>query len=234
MTRSISSMPAFSRSLLRERRASGQQLVQEHAQRVDVAPRVDVELIDLGLLGRHVLQRADDGSESGDERLLGQRLTGRLGHAEVDHLWHGFAIVESDEHVGGFEIAMNDPLLVRVLNGVADGDEEFEPLPRRQSAFIAILGNWHPLDEVHDEVRPARGGGSGIQHAGDVGVIHQRQGLAFGLEAGDDLPGVHTGFDQLHRDQTLDRFALLGEVDRAHAALADELDDLVGANHGAA
>ena len=35
--------------------------------------------------------------------------------------------------------------------------------------------------------RPAVGG-AGVEDRGDVGVVHQRQGLPLGLEAGDDLP----------------------------------------------
>ncbi len=63
-------------------------------------------------------------------------------------------------------------------------------------------------------------------------MIHQGQGLPLGLEAGDDLLGVHAGFDELDGDQSLDRLGLLGHPDRAHAAFADRLDQLVGADDG--
>ena len=56
-------------------------------------------LVDLGLLGRHVLQRADDLAEAGEQRLLGERLPGRLGHAEVDDFGHRLAVVERDQHI---------------------------------------------------------------------------------------------------------------------------------------
>ena len=39
------------------------------------------------------------------------------------------------------------------------------------------------VDQLHHEVGPARVGGSAVEHVGDVGVVHQRQGLPFGLEA---------------------------------------------------
>ena len=70
----------------------------------------------------------------------------------------------------------------------------------------------------------------GLQHAGDVGVVHQGQGLPLGLEPGDDLPGVHPGLDELDGHQPLDRLGLLGHPDRAHAAFADLLNQLVGAD----
>ena len=156
MTRSISSMPAFSSSLLRERRAAGQQFVEQHAQRVDVAAGVDVELVELGLLRAHVLQRADDRAEAGVQRLLGQLLPGRLGHAEVDHLGHRPVVVQRDQHVGRLDVAMDDALLMGVLDRLADGDEQFQPLPRRQVVLVAVLGDRHALDQFHDEVAAGR------------------------------------------------------------------------------
>src|SRR3712207_7349096 len=43
-----------------ERERAGEQLVQHHAQRVDVGARVDVQPAGQRLLGAHVLGRADD------------------------------------------------------------------------------------------------------------------------------------------------------------------------------
>ena len=61
-------------------------------------------------------------------------------------------------------------------------------------------------------------------------MVHQSQGLPLRLEAGNYLPGVHAGLDELDRDQALDRFGLLGHPDRAHAALADLFEQLVRAD----
>jgi hypothetical protein len=71
-----------------ERRHARQQFVQQHAQRVDVRPRVDVGRA-FGLLGAHVLGRADELEVLGEERLVGEAPAGRaggLGDAEVDDL----------------------------------------------------------------------------------------------------------------------------------------------------
>jgi len=62
---------------------------------------------------------------------------------------------------------------------------------------------------------------------GDVGMVHNRQGLALGLEAGDHLLRVHTELDDLQRHPPADGLLLLGEVDNGEAALADLLQDLV-------
>src|SRR5207248_8867740 len=50
------------------------------------------------------------------------------------------------------------------------------------------------------------------------------------LETRGDLPRVHAGFDDFHRDEALDRLGLLGHPDRPHAAFADLLDQLIRAH----
>ena len=197
------------------------------------APRVDVERAHLGLLGAHVFERADHRAELGEHRLFGQPLVDRLGDAEVDHLGHGLAVVERHQHVRRLDVAVDDPLLMGVLDRLADGDEQLQPLLRREVIAVAVLGDRHALDQLHHEVRAAGVGGAGVEDAGDVGVVHHRQGLAFGLEAGDDLPRVHARLDDLERHLASDRLLLLGHEDGAHAALADLLEELVRADHRA-
>ena len=53
---------------------------------------------------------------------------------------------------------------------------------------VAVLGDRDALDQLHDEVRPAVGGRPGVEHLGDVRVVHQGQGLPLGLEPGQHLP----------------------------------------------
>ena len=219
--------------LAAQRRAAREQLVQEHAQRVDVAAGVDAQGAHLRLLRAHVFQRADQGAVLREQRPLGQLLLGRLGHAEVDHLGHRLAVVERDHDVGRLDVAVDDPLLVGVLDRLADRHEQLQPLPRRQVVVVAVLGDRHAVDQLHDEVGPAPRGGPGVEDAGDVDMIHHCQGLPLGLEAGDDLPAVHPRLDDLERDPAPYRLGLLGHVDRAHAALADPLEEFVGPDHGA-
>ena len=51
-----------------------QQFVEQHAERVDVAARVDVQAAHLRLLRTHVGRRADELLELREERLVGQPL----------------------------------------------------------------------------------------------------------------------------------------------------------------
>ena len=43
--------------------------------------------------------------------------------------------------------------------------------------FVAILGDGDALDQFHDEVGPAALGRAAVQHLGDMGMVHQGQGL---------------------------------------------------------
>ena len=67
--------------------------------------------------------------------LLGQLLADRLGHAEVDDLGHRLAVVQRHQHVGRLDVAVDDPLLVGVLHGLADRDEQLQPLAWIESWF---------------------------------------------------------------------------------------------------
>ena len=86
------------------------------------------------------------------------------------------------------------------------------------------------MDQFHHEVGSARVGGAAVEHLGDVRVVHQRQGLPLGLEAGDHLAGVHARLDDLQGHLAADRLLLLGHVDHAHAPFADLLQQLVAAD----
>ena len=55
-----------------KRRLAGEQFVEQHAQRVDVAARVNVQPAHLRLFRTHVGRRADELFERGEQRLVGQ------------------------------------------------------------------------------------------------------------------------------------------------------------------
>ena len=125
---------------------------------------------------------------------------------------------------------MNDSFLVRALDGLADLNEKLDALLGRKAVLVAKLGDGDALHQFHDEVRPSGVGGAAIEHLGDVGMVHQGQGLALGLEAGHDLFGVHPQLDDFQGHAAADRFLLLGHIDHPHAAFADLLQQLVAAN----
>ena len=112
---------------------------------------------------------------------------------------------------------MDDPLLMGVLHGLTDGEEQLQALPRRQPVLVAEVCDRHALDQLHDEVRPAALGGAGVEHLGDVRVVHPGEGLALLLEAGDQAGGIEARPDQLEGDAPLHRLELVGDPDRGLA-----------------
>ena len=121
-----------------------------------------------------------------------------LGHAKVDHLGHRPTVVLGDQHIRRLDIAVDDALLMSVLDGMADRQEQFQSFAGIQAIFVAVAGDRLALDQFHDEVRPAAEKGdrnllperpfecfaqkvpvpffstdcSRVQHPGDVGMIH--------------------------------------------------------------
>ncbi len=212
-----------------EGQSAGEQLVEDHAERVDVGAGVDVDAGHLRLFGRHVLEGADELTQLRVQGPLRQVLVRRLGHTEVDDLGDRPVLLDGDEDVGGFEVAVDHGLVVGVFDAVADVDEELQPVLGREPVLVAVGRDGVALDVLHDEVGPTLRSLAGIEHLRDAGVIHERECLSFDLETGDDLFGVHSRSDQLEGDLAAG-LLLLGQPDLAHAALTDLLQEPIGSD----
>ena len=217
----------------REGCGSSEEFVEKHAQGVNVGSCVDVESAHFRLFRTHIGRGAYHLGVVGEQGLFGKFLVGRLGDAEVDDLGDGIAVVQGDHDVGGFDITVNDAFLMGVLDGLTNGDEEFQAFLGRQFVFVAILGDGDAPDQFHHEKGTAVVGGPGVEDFGDVGGIHHGQGLTFRFETGDDLFGVHAQLDDLQGHLAGDRFSLFGHVNGAHTTLTDTLEHFVSSDHGA-
>jgi hypothetical protein len=145
---------------------------------------------------------------------------------------------------------------MRVLDGLADGNEQFEAFAGGELVFVAEFRERLAFDEFHDEVRAASAQmrsaltpnpspirwervvgnrvrvfrATTVEHLGDVWMIHECQRLTFGLEARNDLPRIHAELDDFQRHAAANRFFLFGHIDDTHAAFADLLKQFVAAN----
>ena len=120
-----------------------------------------------------------------------------------------------------------------VLHRCTNRHEQVQAVFSAQLVLIAVLGDGNAPDQLHHEIRSAGLGGAGVEDAGDVFVLHHRQRLPLGLEARDDLLGVHPQLDDLQRDAAADGMNLLGHEDDAEAALADLFQELVASDRDA-
>ena len=213
-----------------EGQVAGEEQVERDPQAVDVRPRVHVEHGSLELLRAHEGGGADDLAHVGHERLVGQPPVHGLGDAEVDDLGDGLAVLDRDEDVRGLEVAVDDALLVRVLHGLAHLDEELHPLPGVEPLPVGVVGDGHAADQLHHEVRPPAFRHPRVVDAGDAGVVHEGEGLALGVEAGQHLLRLHAELDDLEGHPPRDGLGLLRVIDDAHAPLAQDLQEAVGAD----
>ncbi len=122
---------------------------------------------------------------------------------------------------------MDDPFLMRVLHRLADIGEKGDALRRGEPLLVAVVGDLYPAHQLHDKEGPPERRGPGVEDLGDVRVIHHRQRLPLLLEAGDDLLRVHAHLEDFQGHAPPHRLLLLGHPDRAKAALADLLEQLV-------
>ena len=165
----------------------------------------------------------------GEERLLGQLLVGGFGDAEVDHLRHGHAVVQCDQDVRRLDVAVDDALLVGVLDGLADLDEQFQPLAAESFALsqYSVIGTpWtSSMTKYGRPVSVAPASSTLAMLGWSISASAWRSASKRAMTC----LRVHAQLDDLEGDLAADRLVLLGHVDHAHAAFADLLQQLVRA-----
>lgn len=95
------------------------------------------------MLRAHVLKRSDQSTERGEHRPLSKIFARRFRHTEVDDFRYRTIIVQRDQYIARFYVAMDNPFLVRLLNGLTYRDDQFDPLANGKLVFIAELGDRH-------------------------------------------------------------------------------------------
>ena len=93
--------------------------------------------------------------------------------------------------------------------------------------LVAVIRDANSPNQFHREKGPARISRAGVEHLGNVGMIHHGQRLPLGLEPGDHLLGVHAQLDDLERHTPADRLGLLRDIDYTTTTFTDPLQQLV-------
>ena len=208
-------------------------LEENGAQSEDVRPRVRVPA--LQLLGRHVLKRPEDRALARQLGLRGQRGEGavragrrhRFRQPEVEQLHAGLR----QHDVAGLQVAVNDPLAVRLVERVGDLRAVAQHLLGRQRPLGQARGERLAFEKLHDQVVDLALAADVVQSA-DVRVGQRRDRLRLALEAFAQLRVVRERRRQdLDRDRAPEaRVPRL--VDLSHPPGADGRLDLVGAETG--
>jgi len=152
-----------------------------------------------------------------------------FGQAEVEHLHRA---IRADLDVGGLQVAMDDPLLVRGFQRLGDLLRNGERLIDGNRAAGDALRQVVALDEFHHDCGEVRGLLEAVNRR-DVGMVERREHFGFPLEARQTIriAGQRRGqhFDR-HRPLQV---AVGLAIHFAHPACADRRGDLVDAETGA-
>ncbi len=126
-----------------ERHLTGEQLVEDDAERVHVCRRGNGPAT--RLLGREVVARAEDRARLRDAVLDVERAC----DAKVRNLR---VAVARQQNVLRLHVAMHEPVLVRVRETVGDFERELDRAPHRQrSGSVEQLLQGFALDELEDD-----------------------------------------------------------------------------------
>ena len=201
--------------VLDERLLAREHLIQQDAEREDVAARV--ELVAEHLLGRHVRGRADTGAGLGE---IAEAVVAR--DAEVHHL---HATRARDHDVRRLDVAMHDAAVVHVVECASDlhRDDRRDVVgkPTALVEQVVEVGALHVLH--HDEQRAALV--VEVVDVDDVLVLEHREALGLALEPLDDVFFDRGGrLECLDRDRATQR-VLDRLVNHRHSTGSDLFDD---------
>ncbi len=239
-----------------KRRPAGQLFVKQRTQGIDVCGRTDLLGLAAGQLGCHVAGRAEDRASLRQAlaafQALGQPEVRDFGL--VRGAWsvvtgprfftasgvtapppaarattgraaaHAFPAHQQD--IGGFEVAVNDALLMRVVDGAGQGLGQLGGGPSGLRHAVDVVRQGAAFHKFHGE-KGAVLVAAHLENLHDIRMTHLGNGLGFIQEAHELLgPGIFAGQYHLQGDEAVER-QLPRLVDDAHAAPAQLLEDLI-------
>ena len=102
--------------------------------------------------------------------------------------------------------------------------EQLDAFQDVEAVLVAIAGERQSFNQLHHEVGLSAFGRIGGEHPRDAAVAHGGERPSLQLEPRYDLAAVHSQLDDLQRHLAPHRLHLLGDVDRSHAALAEDVE----------
>ena len=193
-----------------------------------------VEFFAAQLLGRHVGHGADRGAGTGEIEAggIGEGLriaaggaggAGDLRQTEVENL--GVAAV-GDENVRGLDVAMDDSLAVRGIEGVGHFDRQGEQaLELHRPALDQVLQGLAAEALHHDEEMAIVL--ADFVDGADVGMVQRRSGAGFAAEAFESLGILGSIVGKKLQGDEAAELRVFRFVNHSHAAAAEQFNDAV-------
>ena len=167
--------------------------------------------------------------ESAWPALAGESRLHSFRQAEVQDL---HCPVRTHLDVRRFQIAVDDPLLVRRFEGLGDLPRDRQRFVQRNGTFSDAVSQRRPFHQLHDQ----RDGAVRLfepVNVGDVRMVQGREDFRFTSKSGEPL-GISGERGRQHLDGNLAlEVRVSGAIHLAHAAGAEQGDDLVGAEASA-
>ena len=199
------------------RQAPGGQLVEQHAEPVDVSGHSD--FFTSHLFGCGIRWRQNAHAGGGLHQLIGV-VAKDLGDAEIEQVRTSVGI---DQHVAGLEIAVHDQLPMRVIDHPRDFRQQRQARIQAKRVNAHVVRQRFATDVVHRQIRATVGSDASVEQGRDRRMVELGKNPAFLQEALQQRLGVHTALEQLDR-RGLHHIALvaLRQPHLAHAAAAQE------------
>ena len=198
-----------------ERPLAGQALVEDRPEREDVGARVHLVRAPLDLLRREVVRRPEDQPGAREVGPGG----GVLRQPEVDDPRAARPLLE--DHVRGLEVAVEDAVLVRVLDPGEDPLQHLARAPPRQRARLQHVAERLAGDQLHGEREDVLVAANVVDVA-NIGVRQARGRSTFAHEALEHgRVEVGRRADHLERDEPVE--VLVARLEDDAVAAATEL-----------
>ena len=214
-----------------ERLLAGGQLIEDTAEREEVAARV--EFLATRLFGRHVGDSADGGAGTGEEHSLGideglaakvcMAIGQEFGEAKIEN-FDGATV--GDENVGGLDVTMDDAFFVRGVEGVGELDADVDGARNGEETEGNQFVEGLAFEQLHGDESPAILFFDGV-NGRNAGMIECGSGAGFAEEAFESLRIAVRVFRKKFQGDAAAEFGVLGFVNDAHAALAKLAEDSV-------
>lgn len=210
----------------RMRRHSGEALIEDRAERVDVRARPDRARV-RELLGRHVADRADQ------HAALGAFSAQVFGHAEIeDHGAVAAVGAKRQEHVGGLQVAVHEPCAVEGSEPAASVDAHRDgALERQRSVAVQPRSQVRAHEALHHQVTAAIVELAAVEHRDQVLARQARQHPRLAPQSSQRARLIRHVATQQLQCEALTEPQMLGVEDLAHAAAADRRQQLVRSGH---